>query len=252
MTSRFCRASRNRRGIRTNHGRGRRAADNRDSQPGREKANTPPPAPRTHAFASAVPATAPRAPVRQRRPATGRFRNNDRRPARAVSQGSVHDTGPDGRGAARSWAGRSTSMNASPSPLALTDAAAPGARRRSRPVRHPVPGRRRSATTCGPCPATNAARARARSMDVRVQGTEHLEQIQVTPSVDVVVAVESLRSVGACAAGGCQEAQSLEPLPFAVPAGTEEPPPWAFGPSAPPGIGAGKTRTMGGERQGRE
>ena len=140
MTSRFCRASRNRRGIRTNHGRGRRAADNRDSQPGREKANTPPPAPRTHAFASAVPATAPRAPVRQRRPATGRFRNNDRRPARAVSQGSVHDTGPDGRGAARSWAGRSTSMNASPSPLALTDAAAPGARRRSRPGRHPVPG----------------------------------------------------------------------------------------------------------------
>ena len=110
-------------------------------------------------------------------------------------------------------------------------------------------------------------------MDVRVQGTEHLEQTHVTPSVDVVVGVstgaasgeislmsgyrptpssESLRSVGACAAGGCQEAQSLEPLPFAVPAGTGEPPPWAFGPSAPPGIGAGKTRTMGGERQGRE
>ena len=28
--------------------------------------------------------------------------------------GSVHDTGPDGRGAARSWAGRSTSVNAEP------------------------------------------------------------------------------------------------------------------------------------------
>ena len=33
------------------------------------------------------------------------------------SPGSAHDTGPDGRYAARSWAGRSTSGNASPSPL---------------------------------------------------------------------------------------------------------------------------------------
>ena len=140
----------------------------------------------------------------------------------------------------------------SPSPLALTDAAAPGARRRSRAGRHPVPGASLGDHLRSVPSDERRAGARARSMDVRVQGTEHLEQIHMTPSVDVVVAVESLRSVGACAAGGCQEAQSLEPLPFVVPAGTEEPPPWAFGPSAPPGIGAGKTRTMGGERQGRE
>ena len=113
----------------------------------------------------------------------------------------------------------------SPSPLALTDRGGTWCPPPVASGSTPGPGRRRSATTCGPCPATNAARARAKSMDVRVQGTEHLEQIQVTPSVDVVVAVESLRSVGACAAGGCQEAQSLEPLPFAVPAGTGEPPP---------------------------
>ena len=54
---------------------GERAAENGCRQPvGRRKR---PPAPRTHAFASAVPRYGAKAPVRQRWPATGRSTNND-------------------------------------------------------------------------------------------------------------------------------------------------------------------------------
>ena len=71
-----------------------------------------------------------------------------------------------------------------------------------------------------------------------------MNRSRVTPSVDVVVAVESLRSVGALR----RSPWSRCPSPCRP--AQKNPRPRAFGPSAPPGIGAGKTRTMGGERAG--
>ncbi len=75
LTSGFDRASQIGARRRRNHGRGNGQQRIEGRQPGRRRKR--PPAPRTHAFASALPRYGAKAPVRQRWPATGRSTNND-------------------------------------------------------------------------------------------------------------------------------------------------------------------------------